>query len=179
MKRETLIWTILFVAGGLFLAYRAALTEHGLGKSYVALAVARMLGEAFTLVIPSVLTDQWRALLHRFDLDARILSHESLSRPTLSAPVRLRPTPLFLIDEAHRFRNPETRRYRRLARLVVGARVLLVTATPIHNRLADLFHLFRLFLRDHALAGLGLPSLRRAATGERGGAVMTIELPAL
>ncbi len=135
----------------------------GLGKSYVALAVARMLGEAFTLVVPAVLTDQWRALLHRLDIDARIVSHESLSRPTVKRSDS--PTPLVVIDEAHRFRNPETRRYRGLARLVVGARVLLVTATPIHNRLADLLHLFRLFLRDHALAGLGLPSLRRAATG--------------
>jgi hypothetical protein len=35
MKRETLIWTILFVAGGLFLFYRAAVTPHGMGKSYV------------------------------------------------------------------------------------------------------------------------------------------------
>ena len=35
MKRETLIWTILFVAGGLFLATRALVTEHGFGKAYV------------------------------------------------------------------------------------------------------------------------------------------------
>jgi hypothetical protein len=35
MKRETLIWTILFVAGGLFLVYRAAFSERGMGKSYV------------------------------------------------------------------------------------------------------------------------------------------------
>jgi hypothetical protein len=70
-----------------------------------------------------------------------------------------------VVDEAHRFRNPETNRHRALARLVVGARVLLVTATPVHNRLADLLHLFRLFLRDHALAAIGVPSLRRAALG--------------
>jgi hypothetical protein len=35
MKRETLIWTILFVAGFLILIYRAAFTEHGMGKTYV------------------------------------------------------------------------------------------------------------------------------------------------
>src|SRR5206468_2123518 len=83
-------------------------------------------------------------------------------RPPLSpAPYRL-----LVVDEAHRFRNPDTRRYRALAKLVVAARVLLVTATPVHNRLADLFHLFRLFLRDHELAALGVASLRRAAAGE-------------
>lgn len=35
MKRETLIWAVLFVAGGLFLLYRATLTPHGMGKAYV------------------------------------------------------------------------------------------------------------------------------------------------
>jgi len=35
MKRETAIWTILFIAGGLFLFYRGAYTPHGLGRSYV------------------------------------------------------------------------------------------------------------------------------------------------
>src|SRR5436309_15573578 len=95
------------------------------------------------------------------------MTHESLSRnrcrpfPPSTAPCRL-----FLIDEAHRFRNPLTNRYRALAKLVVGARVLLITATPVHNRIADLFHLFRLFLRDHDLTALGVPSLCRAARGD-------------
>jgi hypothetical protein len=35
MKRETLIWTILFVAGGLFLVYRGLTSPNGLGKAYV------------------------------------------------------------------------------------------------------------------------------------------------
>jgi superfamily II DNA or RNA helicase len=149
----------------------------GLGKSYVALAVALARGEPFVLVVPAVLVPQWRALLDRFAVEAPIVTHESLSgrdgpvgarhavplqpdRPSGRPPVRL-----FVIDEAHRFRNPDTRRYRALARLVVGAQVLLVTATPVHNRLGDLFHLFQLFLRDDALAALGVPSLRRAARG--------------
>ena len=139
----------------------------GLGKSYVALAVALAHDAPFCLVVPAVLVPQWRGLLARFDVDAPIMTHESLSatpgRPLPPVAVRCR---LFVIDEAHRFRNPETNRHRALARLVVGARVLLVTATPVHNRLADLLHLFRLFLRDHALAAIGVPSLRRAALGE-------------
>ena len=139
----------------------------GLGKSYVALAVALAGKEPFALVVPAVLVPQWRALLDRFVVDASIVTHESLS----VSPTRLTVHPstrLFVIDEAHRFRNPDTNRYRALARLAVGARLLLLTATPVHNRLADLFHLFRLFLRDHALAALGVPSLRRAALGEGG-----------
>src|SRR5690242_17490392 len=142
--------------------------EVGLGKSYVALAVALALGEPFALVVPAVLVAQWRDLLNRFGQhDVPILSHESLSRnpyrplPSLTVPYRL-----FIVDEAHRFRNPDTNRYRSLARLVVGSRVLLVTATPIHNCVADLLHLLRLFLRDHSLAALGVPSLRNAARRE-------------
>src|SRR6185295_7365300 len=142
--------------------------EVGLGKSYVALAVALARGEPFALVVPAVLVAQWRDLLNRFGQhDVPILTHESLSKnpyrplPSLTVPYRL-----FVVDEAHRFRNPETNRYRSLARMVVGSRVLLVTATPIHNAVADLLHLLRLFLRDHALAALGLPSLRNAARRE-------------
>ena len=137
----------------------------GLGKSYVALAVAMARREPFALVVPAVLVDQWRALLAQHDVKAPIITHEALSAST----VRLSDRPivrLFVVDEAHRFRNPATARYRALARLVVGTRVLLVTATPVHNRLGDLFHLFRLFLRDHAFTGLGLPSLSRAARGD-------------
>jgi superfamily II DNA or RNA helicase len=137
--------------------------EVGLGKSYVALAVALARGEPFTLVVPAVLVPQWRALLDRFGIhETPIITHESLSirpvRPSARPPVAC-----VVVDEAHRFRNPDTNRYGALARLVVGSRVLLVTATPVHNRVADLLHLLRLFLRDHALAALGVPSLRAAA----------------
>jgi len=138
----------------------------GLGKSYVALAVALARKEPFTLVVPAVLASQWHELLNRFGVrDTPIITHESLS--VVTARPSDRPTAAFVVvDEAHRFRNPETNRYKALARLVVGSRVLLVTATPIHNCVADLLHLLRLFLRDHALAALGVPSLRNAARRE-------------
>src|SRR5947207_15209985 len=139
----------------------------GLGKSYVALAVALALGEPFALVVPAVLVDQWRTLLEEHGVKAPIVTHESLSAtPYRPLPPSTVPYRLFIVDEAHRFRNPITNRYRALARLVVGSRVLPVTATPVHNRIADLFHLFRLFLRDHDLTALGVPSLWRASRGD-------------
>src|SRR5437762_7157689 len=142
--------------------------EVGLGKSYVALAVALARQEPFTLVVPAVLVSQWRELMDRFGVrDARIITHESLSTGNLRSYTHFHASPRFVVvDEAHRFRNPDTNRYRALARLVVGSHVLLVTATPIHNCVADLLHVLRLFLRDHALAALGLPSLRNAARRE-------------
>src|SRR2546428_611120 len=139
----------------------------GLGKPLIARPVALVCGEPFRRVVPAVLVPQWRALLAQHNAAAPIITHESLSTgdyrhlPPITAPYRL-----LVVDEAHRFRNPDTRRYRALAKLVVAARVQLVTATPVHNRLADLFHLFRLFLRYHELAPLGIASLRRAAARE-------------
>src|SRR5437870_8240921 len=135
----------------------------GLGKSYVALAVALARREPFALAVPAVLAPQWRALLAQHNTAARIITHESLSTRNYRLPPSPAPYRLLLVDEAHRFRNPDTNRYRAIAKLVVGRRVLLVTATPVHNRMADLFHLFRLFLRDHDLTALGVPSLWRAA----------------
>src|SRR5207237_8008943 len=142
--------------------------EVGLGKSYVALAVALARQEPFTLVVPAVLVSQWRELMDRFGVrDARIITHESLSTANPRSCTHFHASPRFVVvDEAHRFRNPDTNRYRALARLVVGRHMLLVTATPIHNCVADLLHVLRLFLRDHALAALGLPSLRNAARRE-------------
>src|SRR5437899_8589659 len=123
--------------------------------------------DPFALVVPAVLVHQWRTLLARHDTAAPIVTHESLSvNPCRPLPPGAGPYRLFIVDEAHRFRNPDTNRYRALAKVVVGARALLITATPVHNRVADLFHLFRLFLRDHDLTALGVPSLCRAARGD-------------
>ena len=154
--------TIIARYGGALLA-----DEVGLGKSYVALAIALATQETFTLIVPAVLVQQWRALLDRFGVpETPIITHESLSVQSRPLPTFAAPCRLVVVDEAHRFRNPETNRYRALAGLVVGSRVLLVTATPIHNSAGDLLHLLRLFLRDHALAALGVPSLRNAARRE-------------
>ncbi|HWH02411.1 MAG TPA: DEAD/DEAH box helicase [Gemmatimonadales bacterium] len=150
----------------------------GLGKSYVAMAVALMCEDSFTLVVPAVLVSQWGQLCRRFDVTPEIRTHEGLSRPFIGQKPSPRSSfrdfmsrrqprcPLIIVDEAHHYRNPATRRYRALAELTMGARVLLVTATPVHNRIGDLVHLLRLFMRDDALAGLGVPSLKRAAAGE-------------
>jgi hypothetical protein len=152
----------------------------GLGKSYIALAVAKSLGAPLSVVVPAVLVPQWRGLMDRLGVAGRLVTHESLSRrasPDGSTRRTVRdPAPLLIVDEAHRFREPGTLRYRALARLAVWARVLLVTATPVHNRPADLLHLLRLFLRDDALVGLGVPSLTAAA---RAAASAPLALPAL
>jgi hypothetical protein len=64
------------------------------------------------------------------------------------------------VDEAHHFRNPATWRYRNVAPWLVGRPVLLVTATPVVNRLDDLLHQLLLGVRDDALVADGVVSLR-------------------
>lgn len=133
----------------------------GLGKTYVALALAGTAKRPIA-VVPAALAPQWRRVADRVRVAISIVTHEALSRSG-----RIPPADFVIVDEAHRFRNPATRRYDRLARDLRAAPVLLVTATPVVNRAQDLLHLLRLFLPDHALAGLGVPSLQGAFTEER------------
>ena len=112
----------------------------GLGKTFVAAAVARLHPPAL-VVAPAALRVMWRGSLGRTGVQARVESYETLSRGTR---VEERPA-LLILDEAHHARNPKARRYAALADLAWGARVLLLTATPIHNRTRDLRALIALF----------------------------------
>jgi len=154
------IAAILHRFGGALLA-----DAVGMGKTFVALAVATRYRSVSVLVPASLLT-QWRRVAARVGVPVTCVSHESLSRG-----VRVPPAELIVVDEAHRFRNPETNRYDRCARDVGAAHVLLVTATPVVNRLRDLEHLLRLFLPDHGLACLGVPSLEAAVAAADGPAL--------
>jgi superfamily II DNA or RNA helicase len=148
------------IAGSLAAFSGALLADAvGLGKTHVALAVAGRYARV-TFLIPAALRGQWTTEAQRRGVTGTIVTHEALSRGAAVPPADL-----LLVDEAHRFRNPATRRYDRLARHVRGAHVLLLTATPVVNRAADLVHLLRLFLADHALAPFGVRSLTTAEQG--------------
>src|SRR5205823_6448683 len=69
---------------------------------------------------------------------------------------------LLIVDEAHAFRNPATQRYDALARRSIGAKVLLVTATPICNSPDDLAALVALIAADDALRFAGVASIEDA-----------------
>src|SRR5690606_8363703 len=112
----------------------------GLGKTYVAIAVAAA-ARAPLIVAPASLRDMWRDALAAATVRAEWTSYERLSRGAM--PVT-GPHDLVILDEAHHARTPTTRRYARLASLAAGARLLLLSATPIHNSLDDLTALFAL-----------------------------------
>lgn len=113
--------------------------EPGLGKSYVALAIAREF-EDVLLVCPASLRGTWLAAMRAAGVSPRLVSQEALSRGA-----RVPAAPLVVVDEAHHCRNPATIRYRALATLTADARVLLLTATPVHNGERDLDALLALF----------------------------------
>ncbi|HYC61294.1 MAG TPA: DEAD/DEAH box helicase [Thermoanaerobaculia bacterium] len=142
---------LLRTRGGVLLA-----DEVGLGKSFVAAEVMRRFEGDAELIVPAALVDQWRETLARFDLDVRVFTHDGIvSDPFVATPSHR----LVVVDEAHGFRNPRTQRYAALARRTAGARVLLVTATPVCNSIGDLEALVRLIARDDLLADAGVPTI--------------------
>lgn len=140
--------------------YRGALLadDVGLGKTFVALAVGRQY-DTVHVVAPATLLPTWRTAAARAGV-AQVQCHSlhGWSRP--APPVLpMRGSCLVIIDEAHHLRNASTRRYRQLADSVAACDVLLLSATPVHNRPSDLRALLALFrgqrldaLDDHSLA---------------------------
>ncbi|HEY8163963.1 MAG TPA: helicase-related protein [Gemmatimonadaceae bacterium] len=119
--------------------------EVGLGKTYVALAVAKRYGDPI-VIGPAVLRSMWKVASARARVAARFLSFESLSR----GRVVVSDCDLVIIDEAHHARNTRTRRYSALSTICRNRPVLLLSATPIHNRRVDLTTLLGLFLGSRA-----------------------------
>lgn len=133
---------LLFRYGGALLA-----DPVGMGKTYTALAVGALEHDVL-IVAPASLRAMWHGALAATGVRGDVVSHESLSRS-------VRPTrraSFVIVDEAHRARNPATRRYALLAELCNRARVLLLSATPLQNSHNDLAAQLALFLGRRAWA---------------------------
>ena len=168
----------------------------GLGKTFEALAVIKyyeLRNDRVLVLAPKKLRENWtvytindkRNLLaaDRFHYD--VLNHTDLSRETgRSGEINLETInwgnyDLIVIDESHNFRNnnpskEKVTRYQRLMDEVikkgVRTKVLMLSATPVNNRLNDLKNQVAFITegRDKALADAGIQSievtLRRAQT---------------
>jgi hypothetical protein len=137
----------------------------GLGKTFEALAIIKyheLRNDRVLVLCPKRLRDNWTLYkandrrnvmaVDRFNYD--VLNHTDLSRDGgLSGDIDLAHVnwgnyDLVVIDESHNFRNKKTpqaggeTRYDRLMRKIiregVKTRVLMLSATPVNNRLADL-----------------------------------------
>jgi len=122
--------------------------DVGMGKTFVATAIARNYARSL-IVAPAALASMWREALVTTKTPADFLSFERLSRACSMDQPRAGHD-LIVVDEAHHVRNRATRRYQRLAMLAREARVVLLTATPIHNRPGEMLNLLSLFLGSRA-----------------------------
>ncbi|MGW3657096.1 helicase-related protein [Streptomyces sp. NPDC005151] len=159
----------------------------GLGKTFEALAVIKyyeLRNDRVLVLAPKRLRENWTVYRSndsrnplaedRFHYD--VLNHTDLSRTGgLSGDIDLANInwgnyDLVVIDESHNFRNnPQvkgrTTRYERLMNEVfkvgVKTKVLMLSATPVNTRLADLKNqvLFATEGNDQALAGDGIKSI--------------------
>ncbi len=130
----------------------------GSGKTYVGLALGAHFaaGEPIEVIAPAILRSHWHRTAAELGIPIRFSSHEAASRghrPSGRGPV--------IIDESHRLRHPATCRYRTIAPGLIGRVVVLLSATPMVNRAADLAAQLLLGIRDDALRPLGVPSMAR------------------
>jgi len=147
--------------------------DVGLGKTYVALATAREY-QRVLIIHPAALREMWETALCRTGVAATLGSYEAISRRALPAGQ----WDIVILDEAHHARSTSARRYRRIAALTAHARTLLISATPLVNRLDELRALLALFLGERAGA-LDAESARRYIVRRTADTVPGAQLPAI
>lgn len=168
----------------------------GLGKTFEALAVIKyyeLRNDKVLVLCPKKLRDNWliytqndkRNLLanDRFGYD--VLNHTDMSRTRgYSGDINLETInwgnyDLVVIDESHNFRNNNPKkegrnRYQRLLEDIIQAgsktKVLLLSATPVNNRLNDLKNqvAFITEANDQALADHGINSIESTLRNAQG-----------
>ena len=159
----------------------------GLGKTFEALAIIKyyeLRNDRVLVLAPKRLRENWtiykandrRNILAPDRLNYDVLNHTDLSRDSgKSGDIELSHVnwgnyDLVVIDESHNFRNKaslkdrETRYDRLMRRIIqegVKTRVLMLSATPVNNRLADLKNQIAFVTEgvDTALADHGIPSI--------------------
>lgn len=120
----------------------------GLGKSIIASSIANNLGMRTIIITPPHLKNQWQDYVSEFNIPGAIVESggkiEELHRDHANSH-----TPyLYIIDEAHRYRNETTQDYvwlHQLTRSHINNKVVLLTATPYNNKPQDLFAMIKLF----------------------------------
>jgi hypothetical protein len=161
----------------------------GLGKTFEALAIIKyyeLRNDRVLVLCPKKLRENWtlytvndkRNLLvaDRFNYD--VLNHTDLTREDgFSGEINLETLnwgnyDLVVIDESHNFRNNNPRkdgktRYSQMMQAIIRAgvktKVLMLSATPVNNRMNDLKNQVAFITegRDDALADMGLVSIEQ------------------
>ena len=159
----------------------------GLGKTYTALAIIKyyeLRNDRVLVLVPKKLRDNWTVYTKndkrnifsedRFNYD--VLNHTDLSRyEGTSGDIDLKTInwgnyDLVVIDESHNFRNnpPVKDRKTRYQRLMdeiiksgVQTKIMMLSATPVNNRMNDIKNQIAFITEDHddALVNIGINSI--------------------
>ena len=147
--------------------------EVGLGKTIEAGIVMKELIErglvkSVLIITPAALTHQWREEMRTkfFEPFTLLERPAQLPDPVEDGPCRwlislaraksarwaqsllARPYDLLIVDEAHKLKNHQTQAYKFVAQ-IKARYVLLLTATPVHNNLLELYNLVSLLKPGH------------------------------
>ncbi len=124
----------------------------GLGKTIVACSIAKEIGKRGIIICPpGLLGDKkkssgWKKYLEEF----KLYGWEAWSLGDLKNVdefvKKAKNVEVVIVDEAHRFRNQDTKDYELLKNICRGKKVILLTATPFNNRPGDILALLKLFI---------------------------------
>lgn len=124
----------------------------GLGKTIIACTIAKALRKRGMVICPPGLigdenkNEGWRKYLDQFQLyDWEVRSQGKLEE-TFEYIKDRDDFEVIIVDEAHRFRNPDTQSYEYLKNICRGKIVILLTATPFNNKPSDILALLNLFI---------------------------------
>jgi superfamily II DNA or RNA helicase len=115
----------------------------GLGKSIIAMAIAKNLNLNTITICPPHLIDLWEDYLTTALVPKNVVSRGSIENAFRHE--RKSSENLIIIDEAHTFRNDLTTDYSLLHKLCQNNKVMLLSATPFNNKPQDIFNMIKLF----------------------------------
>jgi len=115
----------------------------GLGKSIIASAIAHNMGLRTIVIVPPHLKELWEDYSYEFRFSSRIYSSGKIEQALMENSDDEQK--LVIIDEAHKYRNENTKDYALLHQLCQRNKVILLSATPFNNRPQDIFALIKLF----------------------------------
>lgn len=119
----------------------------GLGKTYIAAMLGKYLGakKRCLFIVPPVVQEYWQTVLKDFNYSQR---DKVVSLGIIDQVVNwddIGKYDYVFVDEAHRFRNADSKEFQYLKQICYGKGVILITATPQNNYITDIFNLISLF----------------------------------
>ncbi len=144
--------------GGVFLS-----DVVGLGKTFISAMLASQLpGRNLVIASPALLDkdnpNSWVNVFYDFRVSGEF---ESIGKLTSIIEKGTGRYDNVFIDEAHKFRNETNMSYEMLSQICAGKKVILVTATPLNNKPADILSQIKLFQKSKNSTIPGIKDLDR------------------